>query len=124
MMKKYFRLFLALICCSQLQIVSCQSLEGRWSEEWFDSDVDYVDTLKFSHKGENLHIELFNSSIDWSPEFSHETFDGKILRFQVDANNITNFFIFELSEDKKQLKGKVYSYTGSIYQVILKKQPD
>lgn len=97
-------------------------ISGRWSEHWIDSDVDYVDTLRFAQTKDSLVISLDNSQVDWNPRFYKVNFDGSILRFQMDANNITNFFLFKLSEDQKKFEGKVYTWKGDIDKVYLIKQ--
>ena len=99
-------------------------ISGLWSEHWIDSDVDYVDTLSIEFKDQKLEIELLHSEFDWNPQFVNESFDGSILRFQVNANNVTNFFIFQRSDDPNQLFGKVYTWKGEIKQVYLLRKPN
>ena len=85
------------------------SVSGLWSEHWIDSDVDYVDTLRLTQKNDSLFISLHNSQVDWVPNFYKVKFDGSILTFQMDENNLTNFFTFQLTEDQKRSDGKVHS---------------
>ena len=100
------------------------SVSGLWSEHWIDSDVDYVDTLRLSQKNDSLFISLHNSQVDWVPNFHKVKFDGSILTFQMDANNITNFFTFQLSEDQKRFDGKVHTWRGEIRKIYLVKERD
>ena len=100
------------------------SVSGLWSEHWIDSDVDYVDTVSIEFKDQKLEIELLHSEFDWNPQFVNESFDGSILRFQVNANNVTNFFIFQRSDDPNQLFGKVYTWKGEIKKVYLVRKPN
>jgi hypothetical protein len=89
------------------------SVSGLWSEHWIDSDVDYVDTLRLTQKNDSLFISLHNSQVD-----------GSLLTFQMDANNITNFFTFQLSEDQKRFDGKVHTWRGEIRKIYLVKELD
>lgn len=97
-------------------------ISGLWSEHWIDSDVDYVDTLRFTQTKDSLFISLHNLQEHWSPRFYQVNFDGSILRFQMDANNITNFFLLKLSEDQKKFEGKVYTWKGAIRKIYFVKQ--
>ena len=97
-------------------------ISGLWSEHWIDSDVDYVDTLRFTQTEDSLFITLHNVQEHWSPRFYQVKFDGAILRFQMDANNITNFFLLKLSEDQKKFEGKVYTWKGEIRKIYFVKQ--
>ena len=83
---------------------SIPTISGLWSEHWIDSDVDYVDTLQLTQKNDSLFISLHNSQVDWLPNYHMVKFDGSILTFQMDANNITNFLTFELSDDQKRFE--------------------
>lgn len=116
--------YLALFCCLWSFNTKAQSIEGIWTEHWIDSDVDYVDTVSIEFKDQKLEIELLHSEFDWNPQFVNESFDGSILRFQVNANNVTNFFIFQRSDDPNQLFGKVYTWKGEIKQVYLVRKPN
>ena len=98
------------------------SISGLWSEHWIDSDVDYVDTLRLSQKNDSLLISLYNSQVDWEPNFLKVKFDGSLLTFQMDANNITNFFTFKLSDDQKRFEGKVHTWRGHIRKIYLEKE--
>jgi hypothetical protein len=97
------------------------SISGLWSEHWVDSDVDYVDTLRLSQKNDSLFISLHNTQVDWEPNFLKVKFDGSLLTFQMDANNITNFFSFKLSDDQKKFEGKVHTWRGEIRKIFLMK---
>jgi hypothetical protein len=97
------------------------SISGLWSEHWIDSDVDYVDTLRLSQKNDSLFISLHNTQVDWEPNFLKVKFDGSLLTFQMDANNITNFFSFKLSDDQKKFEGKVHTWRGEIRKIFLMK---
>jgi len=103
---------------------SMPSVSGLWSEHWIDSDVDYVDTLRLTQKNDSLFISLHNSQVDWVPNFYKVKFDGSLLTFQMDANNITNFFTFQLSEDQKRFDGKVHTWRGEIRKIYLVKELD
>ncbi len=96
-------------------------ISGLWSEHWMESDVDYVDTLRFTQRNDSLVISLHNSQVDWEPNYVHVKFDGAILTYQMDANNITNFYTFQLSEDQKRLEGKVHTWKGNIREIFLEK---
>lgn len=98
------------------------NISGLWSEHWIDSDVDYVDTLRLSQKNDSLLIFLHNSQVDWEPNFLKVKFDGSLLTFQMDANNITNFFTFKLSDDQKRFEGKVHTWRGHIRKIYLEKE--
>jgi hypothetical protein len=100
------------------------SISGLWSEHWIDSDVDYVDTLRLSQKNDSLFISLHNTQVDWEPNFLKVKFDGSLLTFQMDANNITNFFSFKLSDDQKKFEGKVHTWRGEIRKIYLVKELD
>jgi hypothetical protein len=100
------------------------SISGLWSEHWIDSDVDYVDTLRLSQKNDSLFISLHNTQVDWEPNFLKVKFDGSLLTFQMDANNITNFFSFKLSDDQKKFDGKVHTWRGEIRKIYLVKELD
>jgi hypothetical protein len=100
---------------------SIPTISGLWSEHWIDSDVDYVDTLRFEQKNDSLLISLHNSQVDWLPNYHKVKFDGSILTFQMDANNITNFLTFELSDDQKRFEGKVHTWRGEIRKIYLEK---
>lgn len=102
---------------------SIPTISGLWSEHWIDSDVDYVDTLRFEQKNDSLLISLHNSQVDWLPNYHKVKFDGSILTFQMDANNITNFLTFELSDDQKRFEGKVHTWRGEIRKIYLVKVP-
>jgi hypothetical protein len=78
-----------------------------------------VDTLKFQYKENQWSIELVNTSEGWNPQFENESFDGSILKFRVNVNNVTNFFVFQTVDDPNQLFGKVYTWKGEIKQVYL-----
>jgi hypothetical protein len=97
------------------------SISGLWSEHWIDSDVDYVDTLRLTQKNDSLFISLHNSQVNWEPSYYKAKFDGSILSFQMDANNITNFCIFQLSADHKRFEGKVHTWRGEIRKMYLEK---
>lgn len=97
-------------------------ISGLWSEHWIESDVDYVDTLRFTQTKDSLFISLHNLQEHWSPRFYQVNFDGSILRFQMDANNITNFFLLKLSQDQKKFEGKVYTWKGEIRKIYFVKQ--
>ena len=98
------------------------TISGLWSEHWIDSDVNYVDTLRLSQKNDSLLISLYNSQVDWEPNFLKVKFDGSLLPFQMDANNITNFFTFKLSDDQKRFEGKVHTWRGHIRKIYLEKE--
>jgi hypothetical protein len=98
------------------------SISGLWSEHWIDSDVDYVDTLRLSVTEDNVQLSLHNEQENWKPTFYHVKFDGSILSFQMDANNITNFFLFQLSNDHKRFDGKVHTWRGEIRKIYLLKE--
>jgi len=100
---------------------SIPTISGLWSEHWIDSDVDYVDTLQLTQKNDSLFISLHNSQVDWLPNYHMVKFDGSILTFQMDANNITNFLTFELSDDQKRFEGKVHTWRGEIRKIYLEK---
>jgi len=97
------------------------SISGLWSEHWLESDVDYVDTLRFTQKNDSLFISLHNSQANWEPSYYKAKFDGSLLTFQMDANNITNFLTFELSDDQKRFEGKVHTWRGEIRKIYLEK---
>jgi hypothetical protein len=103
---------------------SMPSVSGLWSEHWIDSDVDYVDTLRLTQKNDSLFISLHNSQVDWVPNFYKVKFDGSLLTFQMDANNITNFFTFQLSDNQKRFDGKVHTWRGEIRKIYLVKERD
>lgn len=98
------------------------NVSGLWSEHWIDSDVTYVDTLRLTQKNDSLLISLHNSQVDWEPNFLKVKFDGSLLTFQMDANNITNFFTFKLSDDQKRFEGKVHTWRGHIRKIYLEKE--
>jgi hypothetical protein len=98
------------------------NISGLWSEHWIDSDVNYVDTLRLTQKNDSILISLHNSQVDWEPKYYNVKFDGSILSFQMDANDITNFFIFQLSKDQKRLDGKVHTWRGEIRKIYLEKE--
>jgi hypothetical protein len=98
------------------------NVSGLWSEHWIDSDVTYVDTLRLTQKNDSLLIYLHNSQVDWEPNFLKVKFDGSLLTFQMDANNITNFFTFKLSDDQKRFEGKVHTWRGHIRKIYLEKE--
>jgi hypothetical protein len=100
---------------------SIPTISGLWSEHWIDSDVDYVDTLRLTQNNDSLLISLHNSQVDWLPNYHKVKFDGSILTFQMDANNITNFLTFELSDDQKRFEGKVHTWRGEIRKIYLEK---
>ena len=100
------------------------SVSGLWSEHWIDSDVDYVDTLRLTQKNDSLFISLHNSQVDWEPNFYKVKFDGSLLSFQMDANNITNFFILKISENGTRFDGKVHTWKGEIRKIYLVKELD
>jgi hypothetical protein len=100
------------------------NISGLWSEHWIDSDVDYVDTLRLSQKNDSLLISLHNSQVNWEPNFLKVKFNGSLLSFQMDANNITNFFTFKLSDDQKRFEGKVHTWRGEIRKIYLEKVSD
>jgi hypothetical protein len=102
---------------------SIPTISGLWSEHWIDSDVDYVDTLRFEQNNDSLFISLHNSQVDWLPNYHKVKFDGSILTFQMDANNITNFLTFKLSDDQKRFEGKVHTWRGEIRKIYLVKVP-
>jgi hypothetical protein len=97
------------------------SISGLWSEHWLESDVDYVDTLRFTQKNDSLFISLHNSQANWEPSYYKAKFDGSLLTFQMDANNITNFMTFQLSADHKRFEGKVHTWRGEIRKIYLEK---
>jgi hypothetical protein len=99
------------------------TISGLWSEHWIDSDVDYVDTLRLIQKNDSLLISLHNSQVDWLPNYHKVKFDGSILTFQMDANNITNFLTFKLSDDQKRFEGKVHTWRGEIRKIYLVRLP-
>ena len=99
-------------------------ITGLWSEHWIDSDVDYVDTLRLTQKNDSLFISLHNSQVDWDPNFYKVKFDGSLLSFQMDANNITNFFILKISENGTRFDGKVHTWKGEIRKIYLVKELD
>lgn len=96
-------------------------ISGLWSVHWIDSDVDYVDTLRLTQKNDSLLISLYNSQVDWEPNYVKVKFDGSILTYQIDNNGITNFFTFQLSDDQKRFDGKVHIWTGEIGKIYLGK---
>jgi hypothetical protein len=98
------------------------NVSGLWSEHWIDSDVTYVDTLRLTQKNDSLLIYLHNSQVDWEPNFLKVKFDGSLLTFQMDANNITNFFTFKWSDDQKRFEGKVHTWRGHIRKIYLEKE--
>jgi hypothetical protein len=100
---------------------SIPTISGLWSEHWIDSDVDYVDTLRLTQNNDSLLISLHNSQVDWLPNYHKVKFDGSILTFQMDANNITNFLTFKLSDDQKRFEGKVHTWRGEIRKIYLEK---
>jgi hypothetical protein len=100
---------------------SIPTISGLWSEHWIDSDVDYVDTLRLTQNNDSLLISLHNSQVDWLPNYHKVKFDGSILTFQMDANNITNFLTFELSDDQKRFEGKVHTWRGEIRKIYVEK---
>jgi hypothetical protein len=102
---------------------SIPTIYGLWSEHWIDSDVDYVDTLRLTQNNDSLFISLHNSQVDWLPNYHKVKFDGSILTFQMDANNITNFLTFKLSDDQKRFEGKVHTWRGEIRKIYLVKVP-
>jgi hypothetical protein len=97
------------------------NVSGLWSEHWIDSDVTYVDTLRLTQKNDSILISLHNSQVDWEPNFLKVKFDGSLLTFQMDANNITNFMTFQLSADHKRFEGKVHTWRGEIRKIYLVK---
>ena len=99
-------------------------ISGLWSVNWIESDVDYVDTLELTHKNDSLFISLHNSQLNWEPNFHRVKFDGSILTYQMDANNINNFFTFQLSDDQTRLDGKVHTWEGEIRKIYLVKERD
>jgi hypothetical protein len=99
------------------------TISGLWSEHWIDSDVDYVDTLRFEQKNDSLLISLHNSQVDWLPNYHKVKFDGSILTFQMDANNITNFLTLKLSDDQNRFEGKVHTWKGEIRKIYLVRVP-
>ena len=99
-------------------------ITGLWSEHWIDSDIDYVDTLRLTQKNDSLFISLNNSQVDWEPNFYKVKFDGSLLSFQMDANNITNFFILKISENGTRFDGKVHTWKGEIRKIYLVKELD
>ena len=99
------------------------TISGLWSEHWVDSDIDYIDTLKIVESNNLLSISLHNLQEDWHPLFYNVKFDGAILSFQMDANHITNFYLFQLSDDQQKFVGKVYTWQGDILKVYLQKEP-
>ena len=99
-------------------------ITGLWSEHWIDSDIDYVDTLRLTQKNDSLFISLHNSQVDWDPNFYKVKFDGSLLSFQMDANNITNFFILKISENGTRFDGKVHTWKGEIRKIYLVKELD
>jgi hypothetical protein len=98
------------------------NVSGLWSEHWIDSDVTYVDTLRLTQKNDSLFISLHNSQANWEPSYYKAKFDGSLLTFQMDANNITNFFTFKLSDDQKRFEGKVHTWRGHIRKIYLEKE--
>ncbi|MEY3845619.1 MAG: hypothetical protein RL293_2041 [Bacteroidota bacterium] len=118
-----FSLFFGLLVMLTSSIQqSTPNISGLWSEHWIDSDVNYVDTLLLSQKNDSLLISLYNSQVDWEPNFLKVKFDGSLLTFQMDANNITNFFTFKLSDDQKRFEGKVHTWRGHIRKIYLEKE--
>lgn len=100
------------------------SISGLWSEHWIDSDLDYVDTLRLTQKNDSIVISLHNSQMDWVPNFHKVKFERSILTFQMDANNITNFMTFQLSNNQKRFEGKVHTWKGEIRKIYLVKERD
>ncbi len=120
----HFSLFLGLIVVLTSSMKqSIPTISGLWSEHWIDSDVDYVDTLRLIQKNDSLLISLHNSQVDWLPNYHKVKFDGSILTFQMDANNITNFLTFKLSDDQKRFEGKVHTWRGEIRKIYLVRLP-
>jgi hypothetical protein len=120
----HFSLFLGLIVILTSSMKqSIPTISGLWSEHWIDSDVDYVDTLRLIQKNDSLLISLHNSQVDWLPNYHKVKFDGSILTFQMDANNITNFLTFKLSDDQKRFEGKVHTWRGEIRKIYLVRLP-
>jgi hypothetical protein len=118
-----FSLFFGLLVMLTSSIQqSTPNISGLWSEHWIDSDVDYVDTLRLIQKNDSLFISLYNSQVDWEPNFLKVKFDGSLLTFQMDANIITNFFTFKLSDDQKRFEGKVHTWRGHIRKIYLEKE--
>ena len=120
-----FSLFLGLIIALTSSIKQpVSTISGLWSEHWIDSDIDYVDTLRLTQKNDSLFISLNNSQVDWVPNFYKVKFDGSLLSFQMDANNITNFFILKISENGTRFDGKVHTWKGEIRKIYLVKELD
>lgn len=120
-----FSLFLGLIIALTSSIKQpVSTISGLWSEHWIDSDIDYVDTLRLTQKNDSLFISLNNSQEDWAPNFYKVKFDGSLLSFQMDANNITNFFILKISENGTRFDGKVHTWKGEIRKIYLVKERD
>lgn len=97
-------------------------ISGLWSEHWIESDVNYVDTLRIGLKNDQVQISLHNLQENWDPNYYNVKFDGSVLSFQMDANNITNFFVFQLMDDQKKFEGKVYTWRGEIFKMYLLKE--
>ena len=126
-MSSFFRLSLfsgLMVFLSSSNKQATPNITGLWSEHWMDSDVDYVDTLCFTQKNDSLFISLLNRQENWEPNYVKVNFDGSILTYRMDANKISNFYVFQLSEDQKKLEGKVQTWKGNIRKIHLIKQEE
>ena len=64
MIPKYFLFFLFILLFTSCGVskVSNKNLSGIWTEEWFKSDVNYLDTLKFKHFENIVVIKCLNKN--------------------------------------------------------------
>jgi hypothetical protein len=117
-----FSLFLGLmVILTSSMKKSIPSISGLWTETWIHSDVVDIDTLRLTQKNDSLCISLHNAQVNWIPNYYKVKFDGSILTFQMDVNNITNFFTFQLAEDRQRFEGKVHTWRGTIYKIRMDK---
>jgi hypothetical protein len=100
---------------------SAPSISGLWSMQWINSDVNDIDTLRLTQKNDSLFISLHNLQKNWNPNYYKVKFDGSILTYQMDVNNITNFYTFQLAPDQQRFEGKVHTWKGTIYKIHLDK---
>jgi hypothetical protein len=98
------------------------SISGLWSVHWVESDIEEIDTLRFEQKNDSLFVFIQNKEDGWAPQFSKVKFDGSILTFQMDVNNITNFYTFQLAPDQLRFEGKVHTWRGFIFKIHLDKE--
>jgi hypothetical protein len=99
------------------------SISGLWSVHWVESDIEEIDTLRFEQKNDSLFVFIQNKEDGWAPQFSKVKFDGSILTYQMDVNNITNFYTFQLAPDQLRFEGKVHTWRGFIFKIHLDKEP-